>query len=264
MKRAVFCIIALGLLAAAAFAEEISRDKWVLAWQDEFEGIELDSKVWSKCERRAPDWANTMSDDPALFELRDGVLVLRGIVNPDTVADPSPYLTGGIYTYNKKSFAPGRFEVRARLQGARGAWPAIWLLPFRPRRYPWPAGGEIDIMERLNYDEGVYQTVHSTYTVKEKNTTNPKASVFAPVKPDEWNVYGVDMLPDKIVFHINGVITNEYPRVEGVDAAVQFPFTIAQYLLIDMQLGGKWVGEVDPADLPVQMEVDWVRYSLPE
>lgn len=27
-----------------------------------------------------------------------------------------------------------------------------------------------------------------------------------------------------------------------------------------MQLGGQWVGEVDPADLPVEMEVDWVKY----
>ncbi len=27
-----------------------------------------------------------------------------------------------------------------------------------------------------------------------------------------------------------------------------------------MQLGGQWVGDVDKADLPVEMEVDYVRY----
>ena len=27
-----------------------------------------------------------------------------------------------------------------------------------------------------------------------------------------------------------------------------------------MQLGGSWVGAVDPKDLPVEMEVDWVRF----
>lgn len=43
----------------------------------------------------------------------------------------------------------------------------------------------------------------------------------------------------------------------------QFPFYIPQYLLIDMQLGGQWVGDVDPADLPVEMEIDWVRYYEP-
>jgi hypothetical protein len=26
-----------------------------------------------------------------------------------------------------------------------------------------------------------------------------------------------------------------------------------------MQLGGAWVGSVDPDDLPVEMEIDWVR-----
>ena len=74
-----------------------------------------------------------------------------------------------------------------------------------------------------------------------------------------WNVYGVDILPDSIVFHINGQPTLTYPKING-GADGQFPFYIPQYLLIDMQLGGQWVGEVDPADLPVEMEVDWVKY----
>ena len=50
-----------------------------------------------------------------------------------------------------------------------------------------------------------------------------------------------------------------YPRIETKQEG-QFPFNIPQYLLIDMQLGGSWVGTVDPADLPVEMEVDWVRH----
>ena len=40
----------------------------------------------------------------------------------------------------------------------------------------------------------------------------------------------------------------------------QFPFNQPFYLLIDMQLGGSWVGAVSPEDLPVEMEVDWVRF----
>ena len=27
-----------------------------------------------------------------------------------------------------------------------------------------------------------------------------------------------------------------------------------------LQLGGSWVGKVDPEDLPVEMAVDWVRF----
>ena len=30
--------------------------------------------------------------------------------------------------------------------------------------------------------------------------------------------------------------------------------------MIDMQLGGKWVGEVDESTLPVSLHVDWVKF----
>ena len=36
------------------------------------------------------------------------------------------------------------------------------------------------------------------------------------------------------------------------------------YLLIDMQLGGSWVGRVDSQQLPVEMYIDWVRHYRPK
>lgn len=63
----------------------------------------------------------------------------------------------------------------------------------------------------------------------------------------------------RTVLYFNGKRNFVYPRIE-TEQEGQFPFNIPQYLLIDMQLGGSWVGTVDPADLPVEMEVDWVRH----
>ena len=34
------------------------------------------------------------------------------------------------------------------------------------------------------------------------------------------------------------------------------------YILIDMQIEGGWVGKADPADLPVKMEIDWVKHYV--
>ncbi len=260
MKRKAFSIITAVLLSASAI--NASEPEWKLAWSDEFNGTELDSTVWKRTVMGSPDWASTQSPDPRLVEFRDGYLVLKGMVNPDTTSHPAPYICGGIYTKDTKAFNPGRFEIRARLHGAKGAWPAIWLMPFDHANTPWPSGGEIDIMERLNNNRGAYQTVHSDYTVKHGLTQSPRSSTYSPINRDEFNVYGVDILPDKVVFRINGEITSEYPRIE-TDIPGQFPFYRPQYILIDMQLGGKWVGEVDPADLPVEMEVDYVRYYLP-
>lgn len=256
-------IAAIPFLAAPASDQATAQAGWRLAWEENFDGQEIDSATWSKCTRGTPDWQNTQSDDPRLFEVSDGTLKLRGIVNDDTAKDPAPYLTGGLWTKDKKAFEPGRFEIRARLHGAKGAWPAIWLLPYDYTTYPWPTGGEIDIMERLNNNHLAYQTVHSHYTYNLGRTANPQSSATFPIDREEFNVYGVEIHPDKVVFLINGEPTLTYPKInDGADG--QFPFYIPQYLLIDMQLGGQWVGDVDPNDLPVEMEIDWVRYYEPE
>lgn len=256
MKQLLLATFTLFSSAVCVCADEPS---WELLWTEDFNEAQLDTTVWSRIDRGTPDWQNTQSKNDACYELRDGVMVLKGIVNPDTSTDPAPYLTGGIWTKDKKAFEPGRFEVRARLHGAKGAWPAIWLLPFDYKKYPWPSGGEIDIMERLNNNHVAYQTVHSHYTYDLGHEANPKHGGTYPINRNDWNVYGVDILPDKIVFHINGETTLTYPKInDGADG--QFPFNIPQYLLIDMQLGGNWVGAVDAADLPVEMEVDWVKF----
>ena len=62
--------------------------------------------------------------------MRNGLLILKGIVNDNTEADAAQYLTGGLWTKDKRAFHGGRIEVRARLHGAKGAWPAIWTLPY--------------------------------------------------------------------------------------------------------------------------------------
>lgn len=139
------------LLSACSIFACTHTPKWELVWEDNFDGAEPDTSVWSRIPRGKPDWQNTQSFDDRCYEMRNGLLILKGIVN------------------------------------------------------------------------------------------------------------GVDFWPDSLVFHVNGKRNFVYPRIE-TEQEGQFPFNIPQYLLIDMQLGGSWVGTVDPADLPVEMEVDWVRH----
>lgn len=162
-----------------------------------------------------------------------------------------------IYTKGKVGFSDGRLDIRAKLYGATGAWPAFWLLP---ENEGWPNGGEIDIMERLNNDTIAYQTVHSAYTYTLGIKDNPKQGGIGFINRDDYNVYSVEMYQDSLVFFINETRTFAYPRIE-TDKEGQFPFTDKKfYLLLDMQLGGSWVGAVDSSDLPVEMEIDWVRF----
>ncbi len=257
MKTPFIVILLLMAIGVSVNAEH--PRKWQLVWSEEFDSETLNSQVWSRIDRGKADWNRHMSCADSLYMLRNGTLVLRGTANGNTEADSARFLTGGVWTKGLKTFEPGRIEIRARLHAAKGAWPALWLLPADAE---WPSGGEIDIMERLNYDTIAYQTVHSYYTLRLGKDDNPPHFATGNIDPDGWNVFGVDILPDSLVFHINGHTTFSYPKVDnGKD--FQFPFHARQYLLMDMQLGGGWVGETDPATLPVEMEIDWVRHYLP-
>ena len=238
-----------------------SSADWELAWEEQFDGDTFNPKVWTKIPRGTANWNDVMSDADTLYAVRNGNLVLRGIKAYPALRDTVPYVTGGLYTKGKVAFGCGRVEILAKLQGARGAWPAIWMLPapVDGKDVAWPKGGEIDIMERLNFDDFVYQTVHSYYTYVLGEKDHPKQGSTGKIDPDGYNVYAVELYPDSLSFYVNDVHTFTYPRI-ATDKEGQFPFDAPYYLLIDMQLGGSWVGAVDVNDLPVEMLVDRVSY----
>lgn len=252
----LFLLLCIGLGFISCKSSQMPSG-WSLVWQDNFnQKKEFDPQVWSKIPRGKSDWNKYMTDFDSCYAMNKGNLLLRGLVNYTQSNDTAPYLTGGIYTKGKKTFFNGRIEIRAKLNAAGGAWPAIWLLPEHAK---WPAGGEIDIMERLNSDTIAYQTVHSHYTYTLGIKNNPVSHSTGVIRPDDYNVFAVEMYPDSLSFYVNNVHTFTYPRIK-TDKEGQFPFNEPFYLLIDMQLGGAWVGPVDPKDLPTQMEVDWVRF----
>ncbi|MGL4293154.1 MAG: glycoside hydrolase family 16 protein [Bacteroidales bacterium] len=246
----------LNLTFARDHHQSESDSKWKLVWKDEFKKKKLNGSKWSKIPRGKSDWNNYMSDDPALYEIKDGNLILRGIVNPDRAKDTAQYLTGGVYTKDKYAVEHGRVEIRARLDNAQGCWPALWMLP--EGKVKWPDGGEIDIMEHLNFDDFVYQTVHSHYTYVLKETKNPPNHATAPIDKSGYNVFAVEKYADRLVFFVNDKKTFEYKKID-TDLQGQFPFDTPYYILMDMQLGGNWVGSVNPSQLPVEMHIDWIR-----
>lgn len=253
---------------------------WELVWEDEFDQGVLDTTYWSKIglytsERlleNFPDlrtdknawrsirnhWSSYMcSTNPEAIRFGDGNILLRGVLHKDTSGwDNRPYHTGGIWTYKKFAFQYGRLEVRARLDPAYGAWPAIWLIP-QNRRYPDQHNGEIDIMERLNHDPHVYQTIHSHWNLNLK-LESPQRFTTAPIDTADFNVYSIAWYPDKIRFAVNGEVSFEYGKIPG-GGSFQWPFDQPFYLIVDQQLEG-WPGDVThPEELPIDMAIDWVR-----
>ena len=233
-------LMLLGIPGMAKDNKTNKSNKYKLVWQEDFKGSSFDAKSWSKIPRDRPDWKRHMSYDDRLYEVKDGKLILYGVNND------------GTYQYD--------LNGDAKLGQAQGAWPAIWMLPDRD--IAWPMGGEIDIMEHLNYDPMAYQTVHTYYTHTLKLDSNPPHSATGKIDTNGYNVYAVEILPDELIFSINGENTFSYPRIQ-TDKEGQYPFGAPFYLLIDMQIEGSWVGKADPSQLPVKMEIDWVKmYKL--
>lgn len=249
-------ILLLLTFPALAMAAPKAPKGWKLAWNDEFDRANsIDTTKWAPCERGSSDWNNTMTRDPRCFVVKGGKLQLRGFVDPDSPADKPVYLTGGVTSKGKYDFKHGRIEIRARFKSAKGAWPALWLLGSKGG---WPKNGEMDIMEHLNFDDKIYQTVHSHYTQSIDKTNTPPKGATAPVKKDDFNTYGVEWDENKITFLVNGKPSHTYPRVpeKGAD---QWPFDGPFYIIMSMQIGGGWVGQPDAKDYPAWMEIDWVR-----
>lgn len=230
--------------------------EWKLRCFEDFNGSQLDGKLWRRIRKGGSDWNRHMSKREDLVAVSGGQLHLHGVKNGDLAQDRRPMLTGGVSTKGRFAMKYGKVEVRCRLEAQKGAWPAIWMMPENCSSVKWPDCGEIDIIERLNFDNFVHQTVHSAWT--KKNPANPPYSGKGKIDPDGWNIFGLEWTPESIVWTVNGEVTHSYRKVG--DDPLRYPWTTPFFLMIDMQLGGEWVGRVDMNTLPVSMHIDWVKF----
>jgi beta-glucanase (GH16 family) len=159
----------------------------------------------------------------------------------------------------------GRFEVRARIPGGRGTWPAIWMLPDQNPygNHNWPDNGEIDIMEHVGYDPGV---IHASTHCKSYyfRTNNQKTGVtLVPDATTAFHVYTVEWTPETITAEIDGQLYFA-ARNEGTGWQA-WPWDKPFHVLLNLAVGGEWGGQkgIDEAAFPQQMLVDYVRiYQL--
>ncbi len=227
-------------------------------WSDEFEGEDVDWTRWRKVpvlKSGAPDWRKYTSDREDLVSVADGALILKGVKNDGS--DPNEtrkLLCGQIWGERKISFTKGVYEIRAKFDNQDGAWPALWMLPDNNS---WPLTGEIDIVERLNSDSCVYQTVHHGPVTSGGNSTS-NGSHNNVIDNGTWNVYRVEWTDDAIKWYVNGKCTFTYAPTNKTSDT--WPFTTPFYFILSQQLEGNWVGTVDDeSTLPVNMYVDYVR-----
>ena len=236
-------------------------EEYEVVFEDEFEGTSRipDETKWSLCPKGTANWARYLSESYDQAYQEGGYLYLIG----EKIDDE--YKTAGIETRDKFDFEYGKVECRARfLKMPQGNHTGIWMMPAPPV-LQWPKSGEIDIMEHLNKDDIIYQTVHSWYADDMGHKEDPVCQKEVSVNKDEWNTYGLIWTPESITYTVNGEAYLSYPNLhlEGETGAYQWPFSHPFYLILSQSLGGEgtWAGPIDDAELPAIFQIDWIKVS---
>ena len=233
---------------------------WQLVFEDDFEGDSStpDPKYWSLAKKGDDRWNRYMSESYNQAYQKDGYLYLFGMESD------GKYYCGGIETVEKYYFKYGQLKCRARfLRHPQGNHTGIWMMPQPGLSVPtqkWPKSGEIDIMEHLNSDDIVYETVHFW---NDTDNSDDKQDKTASIDIEEFNTYGVIWDEESVSFTVNGDVKftykNENPGNENF--SYQYPFTEPFYIILSQSLGGEgtWEGPINNSQLPAIFQIDWIK-----
>ena len=229
-----------------------------LVWAEEFNSAGLpDSKNWSY-DVGDHGWGNNELQfyRRENTELKDGFLVITA---KQESAGTRNYTSSRLKTQGKKVFQFGRIDIRAALPKGQGIWPAFWMLGTDIKTNPWPACGEIDIMEHVGFDPAVvHGTVH-TGAFNHMQGTQKGKQIQVPTFHDEFHTYAIDWTEDRIDFYLDG---EKYFTFENSGGDyMEWPFDQSFHLILNIAVGGGWGGQkgVDPEIWPQRMEVDFIR-----
>jgi len=78
----------------------------------------------------------------------------------------------------------GRVEIRAKMPTGDWLWPALWMLPVNNTYGPWPASGEIDIVESRG--NGIEYTNHGSNYVQGALNWGPIPALNSVQKSLSW------------------------------------------------------------------------------
>ena len=240
---------------------EWEREGWTLVWQDEFDGERLDPANWT-FDIGGHGWGNNelqaYTDRPENVRLEDGLLIVEAREEPFVRRN---YTSGRIKTQGLLAWTYGRFEARMQLPYGNGIWPAFWMLGSNITETPWPACGEIDIMEHIGREPTrIHGTVHGPgYS----GSGGVGHYTTVPDLAEEFHVYAIEWEPEEIRWYVDDV---QFFRVTPESVRGAWVFDQPFFLLINLAVGGYWPGPPDDTTVfPQFLKVDYVRvYQRPD
>lgn len=241
-----------------------NNKKYTQSFYDDFEGNELNPKLWSKCpEWQRQDLGGYWKDECS--SVKDGILVIEAKKEGDNL------YSGAIRTKNKFYQGYGLYKIKFKAEKTNGCWYAFWLMSETEEVIGNGAinGAEIDIFEIISNDpkrpQGKKKYLNSAvhwdgYGKYHKS----KASQYFIDDSfyDTWHEITFEWTPEYYKAWLDDIPTPIW-NTEGKAEEYGGINTQPNYIKITAEFG-EWGGEIDESVLPCHLFVDWVKVYKPE
>ncbi|MFN8580090.1 MAG: glycoside hydrolase family 16 protein [Gemmatimonadaceae bacterium] len=247
---------------------------WSLVWQDEFTGpagATVDSTTWSYdlgdgCSSGNCGWGN---QEREYYRASTENAVLNGQGQLEIIARAAPagltcyygpcgYTSAKLKTFGKRLAGPGRVEARIKLPRGQGLWPAFWMLGSSFPATPWPACGELDIME--NHGSNLGSVSSAIHGPGYSGNTPFVHAVSSPTSFDaDYHTFSIVWGGSGISFFVDGALHYVVARDE-VGRRGNWVFDQPFFIILNLAVGGTFDGNpTSDAIFPATMLVDYVR-----
>jgi beta-glucanase (GH16 family) len=221
-------------------------------WSDEFNSDGAPNSTKWGYDLGGGGWGN---NEAQYYTSRAENVIVQGgvlkIITKKEAYQGSSYTSARILSKGKFAFKYGKVEIRAKMPIGGGTWPALWMLGSNIDTAPWPACGEIDIMEHLgNQLNKIYGTLHHpghSGGTADGGTTNITNATT------EFHLYTCDWRADAIKFYVDNQLFYTFTN------SASLPFNQNFFLIVNCAMGGNFGGTIDPNFVSSTFEVDYIR-----
>lgn len=225
--------------------EKIPVKGYKMAWQDEFNGKNLDLTKWNYLLGRRRDAFNVRE---AAYLDGNGCLHIQVKKKGDSI------LASMISTERLFETRYGYFECRAKLTKALGIWPAFWLLSGKSAAdfgTPEKNGVEVDIFEyfaNISRDSVVHNLHWGGYGVTHKEF----GFIYASLKKtaDNFHTFALEWTDTSYTAFVDGKET-----ARGNTLISKVP----QFMILSVECSKEAAGPLEINALPDEFIIDYVR-----
>nr|WP_321453358.1 glycoside hydrolase family 16 protein [uncultured Carboxylicivirga sp.] len=210
---------------------------------------------------------------------KDGKLIIEGkieqVENPNYTPSSNDwrisrqyadYTSSCVITRELQEFkAGGYFEVKAKIDTTKGAWPAIWLLGTNNE---WPKNGEIDMMEFYRINDRPHILANAAWGSKTRyvatwDGAQVPFSTFTQKDPNwssKYHIWAMKWTQKEIELLLDGEVFNHIDLTSTLNTDGTNPFVGNKsfYILLNLAIGSNG-GQPDNMHFPISFKVDYVR-----